>query len=70
MDTLNSLINLMLILINVGISFKVASLFLQMKFNLDEKDTYIKKIKNCIVAFIVGTSVFTIKAIIEHYFRR
>lgn len=70
MDTINSLINVMIGLITVGTSFKLASHLLAMQFNLEEKESYIKKIKNCLIALVVSISVFTIKAIVEHYFRR
>ncbi len=69
MDTLNSLINVMLALITAGVSFKFASHLFALLFNIEEKEMYIKKIKNCLVAFIVAISVFTIKKIIEFYFK-
>lgn len=69
MDTLNSLINVMLGLISAGVSVKIAIHSFVLMFNVEEKETYIKKIKNCIIAFIVSTSIFSIKLIIEHYFK-
>lgn len=69
METLNGLINVMLILINVGIAFIIAKNILSMMFNIEEKESYIKKIKNSIIAFVVAISIFTIKAIIENYFK-
>lgn len=70
MDTINSLINVMIGLISVGIVCKLANHLLAMMFNLEEKEIYIKKIKNCLIAFVCAISIFTIKAIIEYYFRR
>ena len=70
MDTINSLINVMIGLITVGIVFKLANHLLAMMFNLEEKESYIKKIKNCLIASVRAISIFTIKAIIEYYFRR
>ncbi|MDE6182223.1 MAG: hypothetical protein K2F59_03360 [Eubacteriales bacterium] len=69
MNTLNSLINVMLGLITTGISFRIASHLFALIFNVEEKETYIKKIKNCLIAFVVSTSIFSIKLIIEHYFK-
>lgn len=69
METLNGLINVMLILINVGIAFIIAKNILSMMFNIEEKESYIKKIKNSIIAFVVAISIFAIKAIIENYFK-
>lgn len=70
MDTINNLIGLMLVLITVGVTFKLANLFLSMMFNPEDKESYIKKLKNCLIAFIFSISIFTIQAIVEHYFRR
>ncbi|WP_317367377.1 hypothetical protein [uncultured Tyzzerella sp.] len=69
MDTLNQLINMMLTLIAIGAVTKLASHILGLMYNIEEKETYIKKIKNCIIAFVISGSVFTIKEIIEHYFK-
>lgn len=69
MDTLYSLIDGMLILITSGAGVKIASHLLAMLFNIEEKETYVKKIKNCIIAIIISSSIFSIKAIIEYYFK-
>lgn len=69
MDTLNQLINMMLILISSGAVLRLISHILGLIYNIEEKQTYIKKIKNCIIAFITSGSVFTIKEILEYYFR-
>ncbi len=69
MDTLYSLIDAMLIIITSGAGVKIASHLLGMLFNIEEKETYVKKIKNCIIAIIISSSIFSIKAIIEYYFK-
>lgn len=68
MDTINQLTNMMISLIGVLSSVRIISHLLAMKMNLEEKETYKKKIKNCIIAVIVASSVFTIKTIVIHYF--
>ena len=68
MDTLNSLIDIMLGLITAGVGVKIASHLLALILNIDEKETYVKKIKNCLIAFIVSSSIFAVKEIIEYYF--
>ena len=69
MNTLNSLINVMLGLITAGTGVKIASHLFALLFNIEEKETSIKKIKNCLIAFVLSTSIFTVKLIIEHYFK-
>ena len=69
MDTLNGLIDLMLGLITAGVVVKIASHLLALILNIDEKETYIKKIKNCLIAIIVSSSIFVVKEIMEHYFK-
>ena len=68
METLNSLINVMLGLISAGVVVKIISHLLGSILNIDEKETYIKKIKNCFIAFVLSSSVFVVKEIIEYYF--
>lgn len=68
MDTINKLSNWMLILIDVLALVRVGIYFLYMMFNLDEKNIYIKKIKNCLIAVIIAFSVLVIKNIVEYYF--
>lgn len=68
METLNSLINVMLGLISAGVVVKIISHLLGLILNIDEKETYIKKIKNCLIAFVLSSSVFAVKEIIEYYF--
>ncbi len=68
METLNSLINVMLGLISAGVVVKIISHLLGLILNIDEKETYIKKIKNCLIAFVLSSSVFVVKEIIEYYF--
>lgn len=69
MDTLNSLIDVMLGLITAGVVVKIASHLFAILFNTEEKETYIKKIKNCLIAIIVSSSIFVVKEIMEHYFK-
>jgi len=38
-------------------------------FNPDEKETYIKKLATTVKAFILSLSAFTIKTVIEYYFK-
>lgn len=68
METLNSLINVMLGLISAGVVVKIIRHLLGLILNIDEKETYIKKVKNCLIAFVLSSSVFVVKEIIEYYF--
>lgn len=58
----------MLGLITVGITTKIIMLLINMIINIDEKETYIKRVKNCLIAFIVAICIFGIKELIEYYF--
>lgn len=69
MYTLNKLVYMMILIINILFSARICSHFLAMKFNIEEKQIYLKKIKNCIIAVIVSNSIFIIKNIAEYYFK-
>ncbi len=69
METLDSLINVMLGLISVGVAVRMASHLLGLMLNVEEKEIYIKKVKNCLIAFVVSSSIFVVKEIMEYYFR-
>ena len=57
METLNSLINVMLGLISAGIVVKIISHLLGLILNIDEKETYIKKVKNCLIAYKIQNNI-------------
>ena len=67
-DTLNSLIEVLLVLIGTSAIFNIAKQSLYMLGNTEEKALYIKKIKNSLIAVVVSMSIFVIVEITKHYF--
>lgn len=68
MDTINQLTSMIIGIIALLSTVKIIIHCVAMILNIEEKEIYKKKIKNCIIGVIVSSSVFTIKMIVESYF--
>ena len=69
METLDKLITVMLVILPIGFTARIASHLFALIFNVEEKENYVKKIKNCLIALVVSLSIFSIKEIVEFYFK-
>lgn len=67
-NTLLELISWVMVLITAGFSARVLFILLLIMFNPDEKIAYLKRVKNLIIAVIIGFSITTVVSIINHYF--
>ncbi|WP_455089889.1 hypothetical protein [Peptoanaerobacter stomatis] len=69
MGKIDDISNAIIILIGSLVVVRGLYLFIKMMFNPDEKETYIKKLATTVKAFILSLSAFTIKTVIEYYFK-
>lgn len=68
MNTLDSIINWILGILTAGVIVICLISLLQMMNDAENRETYIKKIKNAIIFLIFAFAIFQIKNIIFHYF--
>lgn len=69
MSKIDLLTNAIILLITILSGVRGIYLGIHMSMNPDEKDTYLKKLKNTIIALILSISTFAIKEIAQYYFR-
>lgn len=69
MDTLNEIITLLrVIVIPLGVTFRVIFCLTKMIYDEDAQGTYKKKIRNTIVFGIMAELIFVILALIQNYY--
>ena len=69
MDTLNEIINLLkVVVIPLGVIFRVVFCFTKMIYDEDAQGSYKKKIKNTIVFGIIAELIFVILDLIKNYY--
>lgn len=68
MNTLNSIINWLLGIIATGGITAILITLLQMTNDAENRETYIKKIKNIIIFLVVTLAIFQIKDLVINYF--
>ncbi len=69
MDTLNEIITLLrIIVIPLGVTFRVIFCLTKMIYDEDAQATYKKKIRNTIVFGIIAELIFVILALVQNYY--
>lgn len=68
MDTLNQIINWILGFLTAGTITSILISLLSAMQDSENRETYIKKIKNAIVFLIVAFAIFSIKNLVFYYF--
>lgn len=68
MSIINSITDAIIALITVGAGFRCMYIVFQMIYDPDNKDTYVKQLRNTIIAFVLGISTLSIKTLIESYY--
>lgn len=68
MDKVDALSQVVLILIRVGVVFRIAFIFFQMIGNEDEVHVSKKRISNTLKFYIGAELVFVLRAVIMHYY--
>ena len=69
METLNEIISLLrVVIIPLGVTFRVIFCLTKMIYDEDSQGTYKKKIKNTIVFGIIAELIFVILALVQNYY--
>ena len=69
METLNEIISLLrVVIIPLGVTFRVIFCLTKMIYDEDSQGTYKKKIKNTIVFGIIVELIFVILALVQNYY--
>ncbi len=68
MDTINSLISVLKLLIGIGVGMRVIFCLIKMMCSEDEKNHYKKKMINIIIFGVVAEVCLVIKDVIMYYF--
>lgn len=69
MEILDEIINLLrVVIIPLGVTFRVVFCLTKMIYDEDAQGTYKKKIKNTIVFGIVAELIFVILALVQNYY--
>lgn len=69
MDSLDDITKIFIKIIIAGFVVMIIKYCIQIIINSEEKEVYIKKIKNLIVAALIAISIDSINTVITYYFK-